>query len=139
MQYGFKVVQKHKFARPYQLKNELTSKEIQEECHEVTNEIVADNPSSQNLYVPAPSTSSTLIQPSLHPLFRFIHLCTSLTGNFDDTDLPSPRKIINQLRLTTSTMGVSEKQIETFDSTLVRMIALDFQPMSIVEDEGFNT
>jgi hypothetical protein len=51
---------------------------------------------------------------------------------------PPPKKRMKQLRLSSTSKCVfSEEEANKIDMRLVHMIALDFQPMSIVEDEGF--
>ncbi|KAG8299138.1 Protein Dok-7 [Homalodisca vitripennis] len=55
-----------------------------------------------------------------------------------DSILPPPKKRIKQLCLTsTSKSTITEEQLKAFDKNLIHMIALDYQPLSIVEDEGF--
>lgn len=55
------------------------------------------------------------------------------------TEHEPQKKKLKQLKLVASSSNISitDNEIKHHDSCLVRMIALDFQPISIVEDEGF--
>lgn len=68
---------------------------------------------------------------------------STTTGNKSTSDCqltlhPPPSKKIRQLRLTTKSEDViTVDKMKLFDCNIAKMIALDFQPLSMVEDEGF--